>query len=90
MTPRRIGLCLSLQDVLLTTTAHIASYTLGCEGKHTVNLVLVVTQQETVGLVRKLHSLSYGCFCGSVPTVCVIQVSHGSRPMGTTEAWCCV
>jgi hypothetical protein len=29
-----------------------ASHTLGCTGKHTVRLVLVVTQQEIVGLTR--------------------------------------
>ncbi len=31
---------------------------LGCEGKHTVSLVLVVSQQETVGLVRRSRNLS--------------------------------
>ena len=36
----------------------LMSYTLGCTGKHTVNLVLVVSQQETVVLVRHLGNQS--------------------------------
>jgi hypothetical protein len=34
------------------------SYTLGCAGKHMVNLVLVVSQKETAGLVRRSRNQS--------------------------------